>query len=93
LIFKKNTIIPRDRLGQIRDKRNVHLSEAALFSWRLSPGKMSEMRVDRCSNDFSADLSELIDSVARKALALGKVLLLNLKAIISVGQTKVKSRG
>jgi len=64
LVLKKNTVISRDRFGQIRDKRNVHLSETTLFSWRLGPSKMGKVRIDRCSYNFSADLSELINSIA-----------------------------
>ena len=65
LILKKNTIVTRDRFGQVGYKRDVHLSETTFFSWSLSPGKMGKVRVNGSCNNFGANCSEFFDSIAK----------------------------
>ena len=66
-IFDKHAIVPADLLGDVGDKRIADLaSQTALALGRLEPSQMGEVRVSRNAKHLSADLSELLDVLAKR---------------------------
>jgi len=63
IIFKVDTIVLRDLLGEIRQKWDVKFSKSPLSPRRVHPGQMSEMRVYRGTHHLSPNLTELLDPI------------------------------
>ncbi len=55
----KYTILWRNFLCDVSNQWNINLSQTSLISWFLSPFHMTEMRIDRATNNFTIVLSEL----------------------------------
>jgi len=62
--LQKHAVILRDALRQVSKEGVIHFAEASFTAWKLGPCEMREMRVDGTSQNFSAEIFELLDAIA-----------------------------
>jgi len=63
-IGKKNTVLGGDRLGEVSDNRDLHVTQTTFLARSVHPGKMGEQGIARGSNDLGVDGIELRLTIA-----------------------------
>lgn len=94
IVLDKASVVLADLLCHVSNHRDVHTAEATLVSGLVGEFLMDEMRVARASDHFGTykkKESILVLNIFLPFFLNSSALALN--STISVGQTKVKSRG
>jgi len=63
LIFLEDAIFAWNGMVSICQEWNVHFSKTPLFTWSIDPSQVTELAVSWASNNFAANVSELLHSI------------------------------
>ncbi len=58
--FDEYTVVPRDRLVEVRDEGILEAAKATLLAGRVDPGQVGEVGVRGASDHLAAQLAELL---------------------------------
>ena len=61
--IEKDVIVARNLLVQIGDERKFGLADSALIAWRVGPGQVGEVAVDRNTQNLDVQFSEFSRSI------------------------------